>query len=376
MNVPISDDMYAKLEDGAFVFPDQVLAISFANFMGGQWAQANINGKMKIALPNAKDYRCDVSFGRFSVRGEKMYISLEIGKDVAVAKLGMFVNEPWISQSSFEGLVGDQGQTVSYGSYEIGIDGAQGRTSLNFVLICYDANGKVVGCDYTEAVVDIVNNPDWVTLDGKGMYCEGVYSGIYNGLMVQTYEVTVQQHVDYPGYFRIVNPYTSGEWTAASVLSPVLDTEMEHYLYIDATIPDKVFIEDSPTGVNLGYGEGMVSSIAFVKRCYDEDATGFYGNLDKDGLITFPSRSLTFSEKADANGTRYYVSGSDTMLQLPESWSSINSVAADDAADTDVEYYNIQGMRVYNVANTPVSISVSRVIKLRRLLLNNILTVA
>lgn len=47
------------------------------------------------------------------------------------------------------------------------------------------------------------------------------------------------------------------------------------------------------------------------------------------------------------------MSGSDTMLQLPESWSSINSVAADDAADTDVEYYNIQGMRVYNVANTP-----------------------
>lgn len=353
----VDDDMYAKLRYGAFEFPEGVLGASFVNLISQMgYSAANLNGKMRITLPDAKDYSCELSFGHYAVRENSLTIYLEIGADVATAKLGTFANEPWISLNAIQSIMAAQGEVVTAGGYNIDVSGVNHRTTATFVLICYDADGNVVSHDYSEVIVDGKDDDSWVTLEGEGEYMDGVYANIYNGVSPQTYNVTVQEHKDYKGYYRIVNPYTNGNWTAASSIEPALDTSQNYYLYIDATSPEKVFVEDSPLGVNFGDGEGMISSMAFVYHCYDQDAPEYYGTRDDNGLITFPDGSITFSEKGYSNGARLPIYNAQTnpgvtspiTLQLPASWSGINSVMTDDCTSSPVEYYNLQGMRVYD----------------------------
>lgn len=357
-----TDDMYAKLRHGAFEFPENVLGASFINLVNQMgYSAANLNGKMRIALPDAKDYSCDLSFGHYAVREDNVTIYLEIGADVATAKLGTFANEPWISINTVSAIMASQGQPVKAGGYNIDVSGVTSRTTATFVLVCYDADGNIVSHDYSEVIVDGVDDDDWVTLDGEGEYMDGVYANIYNGVSPQAYNVTVQEHKNYKGYYRVVNPYTNGNWTAASAIGPALDTSQNYYLYIDAMRPGMVFIEDSPLGVNFGDGEGMISSMAFVYHCYDQDATAYYGTRDENGLITFPDGSVTFSEKGYSNGARLPIYNasvnpgvkSPVTLQLPASWSGIAGVITDDTVSAPVEYYNLQGMRVCDAESAP-----------------------
>lgn len=357
-----TDDMYAKLRHGAFEFPENVLGASFINLVNQMgYSAANLNGKMRIALPDAKDYSCDLSFGHYAVREDNVTIYLEIGADVATAKLGTFANEPWISINTVSAIMASQGQPVKAGGYNIDVSGVTSRTTATFVLVCYDADGNIVSHDYSEVIVDGVDDEDWVTLDGEGEYMDGVYANIYNGVSPQAYNVTVQEHKNYKGYYRVVNPYTNGNWTAASAIGPAFDTSQNYYLYIDAMRPGMVFIEDSPLGVNFGDGEGMISSMAFVYHCYDQDATAYYGTRDENGLITFPDGSVTFSEKGYSNGARLPIYNasvnpgvkSPVTLQLPASWSGIAGVITDDTVSAPVEYYNLQGMRVCDAESAP-----------------------
>lgn len=354
-----TDDMYAKLSYGAFEFPDGCLGVGFANYNGGQFAQANLNGKMRITLPDAKDYSCGIYSGRYAVRGESLVINLEIGADVATAKLGTFANEPWISLNTVAYLMELQGEVVNAGGYKIDVSGVRQRTTATFVLVCYNEEGDIVSHAFSEVVVDGVDDGDWVTLDGMGQYTDGIYSSIYNGISPQTYDVQVQEHSAYKGYYRIVNPYTNGNWTAASAAYPSFDNDNTLYLYIDATIPEHVFVEDSPCGVSFGDGEGMISSLAFVYLCYDQPATEYFGNLDSNGLITFPANTLTFSEKNYDNGSRMPIANATTKLQLPASWAGIEGVASDSGnSDQPVEYFNLQGIRITNP--TPGQLYISR----------------
>lgn len=354
-----TDDMYAKLRYGAFEFPDGCLGVGFANYNGGQFAQANLNSKMRITLPDAKDYSCGIYSGRYAVRGESLIINLEIGADVATAKLGTFANEPWISLNTVAYLMELQGEVVNAGGYKIDVSGVRQRTTATFVLICYNEEGDIVSHAFSEVVVDGVDDDDWVTLDGMGQYTDGIYSSIYNGISPQTYDVQVQEHTAYKGYYRIVNPYTNGNWTAASAAYPSFDNDNTFYLYIDATIPEHVFVEDSPCGVSFGDGEGMISSLAFVYLCYDQQATEYFGNLDSNGLITFPVNTLTFSEKNYDNGSRMPIANVTTKLQLPASWAGIEGVASDSgSSDQPVEYFNLQGIRITNP--TPGQLYISR----------------
>lgn len=357
-----TDDMYAKLRYGAFEFPEGVLGASFLNLVNQMgYSATNLNGKMRIALPDAKDYSCDLSFGHYAVRDKSLIIYLEIGADVATAKLGTFANEPWISINTVSPIMAIQGEPVKAGGYNIDVSGVTSRTTATFVLVCYDADGNIVSYDYSEVVVDGVDDDDWVTLEGEGEYMDGVYANIYNGVSPQAYNVTVQEHKNYKGYFRVVNPYTNGNWTAASAIGPAFDTSQNYYLYVDAMRPGMVFIEDSPLGVNFGDGEGMISSLAFVYHCYDQDATDYYGTRDENGLITFPDGSITFSEKGYYNGARLPIYNASTnpnikspvTLLLPASWSGIIGVIADDNTSAPVEYYNLQGMRVQDAENIP-----------------------
>ena len=108
--------------------------------------------------------------------------------------------------------------------------------------------------------------------------------------------VTMQERDDMPGFYRIWDVYNASYLTDmfGSNMSPFCLSQ--HYTYIDATNPEKVWIPTFQTGLVLSGEYGMTSIASSVpENSNDFDATAsvtsIYGTL-KDGVITFPYGSL------------------------------------------------------------------------------------
>ena len=106
--------------------------------------------------------------------------------------------------------------------------------------------------------------------------------------------VTIQERDDKPGYYRIWDVYS------ADYLSDMFGSNMapfclsQHYTYIDATNPDKVWIPTFQTGLLLSAEYGMTSIGSYVvenSNDFDASIASVYGTL-RDGVITFPYGSL------------------------------------------------------------------------------------
>jgi len=103
----------------------------------------------------------------------------------------------------------------------------------------------------------------WQSL-GMAQYTDGIASGPYS-IDILTYEVEVEQSLDNPSLYRLVNPYTNGNWEYNSDGSMTIDSEKTSYLTFDVSDPSKVVIVTtesdgswnySPLNVDLGgYGE-------------------------------------------------------------------------------------------------------------------------
>ena len=106
--------------------------------------------------------------------------------------------------------------------------------------------------------------------------------------------VTIQERDDMPGFYRIWDVYD------ASYLTDMFGSNMssfclsQHYTYIDATNPDKVWIPTFQTGLVLSGEYGMTSIGSYVvenSNDFDSSIASVYGTL-KEGVITFPYGSL------------------------------------------------------------------------------------
>ncbi len=111
------------------------------------------------------------------------------------------------------------------------------------------------------------------------------------------YYVEVQEKNDYPGYYRLVNPYGSAyPFLTSSSFST--DERKDYYLEIDATDPEAVIIPLQATGLYVkSYGDFSVYSYAaYMMDIYGYTLSrakteGLCGTL-KDGRITFPQEML------------------------------------------------------------------------------------
>ena len=137
-----------------------------------------------------------------------------------------------------------------------------------------------------------IPDPDegqWTSL-GMATYTEDLVTTFFNVDNV-SYEVEIQESVEYPGKYRLVNaygaayPYNSdGDY----------DASKNYYIVIDACNPEKVSIDLSYTGMNWGYGEFYVWSMAqyvMANGGTEADALPYWGKLE-NGVITFPAQAL------------------------------------------------------------------------------------
>lgn len=137
-----------------------------------------------------------------------------------------------------------------------------------------------------------VKLPEWLPL-GNAVYVEDLVTTFFN-VQNAAYYVEIQQHLESPGRYRLVNPYgaaypynESGDY----------DASKDYYMEIDATDPDGVVMPMFYSGMDWGYGEfGFISMASYYidMQGYPFETVkedGYCGTF-KDGIITFPAGAM------------------------------------------------------------------------------------
>ena len=150
----------------------------------------------------------------------------------------------------------------------------------------------------------------WVNW-GTATYRED-FVGIFFGVDNVMYKVPIQRNTVEEGLYRLVNPYGAAyEYNEDGDY----DTSTDYYLTINAKDPDYVYVEQSPTGMDWGYGVftmwsmpgyRMVRSGLTFEECKAQYGA-YFGKL-KDGVITMPAGSLLMS-MANYQSGGYYAGG-------------------------------------------------------------------
>lgn len=126
-----------------------------------------------------------------------------------------------------------------------------------------------------------------------------------------TFPVIIEEAIEKPGMYRLVNPMKAFDKSGSAETA---------YIVIDATNPNRVFIDKQNVGVNLGKGELAIESAGARYQALGEDPlliedARYYGKLE-NGIISFP-RSQSLNLWTGKNSSRSDLSGSFRIV-LPE----------------------------------------------------------
>ena len=178
------------------------------------------------------------------------------------------------------------------------------KDGVSYTLVVWATNGVLTKSEFVEFTT--TKNPEVFKSLGMGLYTEDFLYGLFNGLENVTYEVEVEESVDNPGKYRLVNPYGAAYPFNAE---GDYDASQNYYMVINAQDPEGVYIPLQGVGCDWGYGEWTVYSMA--ARYLDNGnpleaikGAGYCGTL-KDGVITFPVKSLLITAEG-LGGNLYY----------------------------------------------------------------------
>lgn len=282
------------LSDGHITFPTGALQMLLPNY-SSEWMTVNREGKWQLSLPGAPDYSIAVTA---ELCGDNNVIPLSItaGADVATIRYMILKGNYSFSEANYS-YVSQNGSEIAAGDYNY--TPAEGAGAYTIFVTALDADGNHVGSDGTFFYVIEDNDADWQSL-GMGEYTDDIVSSAYSftGVSSYTYEVEVQENVNTPGFYRIVNPY------GAETMWTNFACDHNHYMYIHAEDPDKVYMDISPLGLTVSSAAG-----GFLAASY---AGNFSGTTDADygklanREITFAARKVLSSQQRVGQGAWYY----------------------------------------------------------------------
>ena len=171
-------------------------------------------------------------------------------------------------------------------------------------------------------------------------------------------KVEFEKNNDVEGVYRMVNPYRN--WSGNNSLDFSYDKLHNFYILIHAEDPEYVYLEDAETGV-LAAGEmtKLHSNINTFVNMYGMELTkefygGGFGKL-VDGVLTFPvdvaysSDMLMLVHAINIYGTACPANGTGHLeIIFPEGFSDNNGVELVADEEAPVEYYDLNGVRVFN----------------------------
>ena len=189
-------------------------------------------------------------------------------------------------------------------------------------------------------------------IEGYVMFTEDFLTTFY-GVQNIPYPVRMQERADRPGYYRLVNPFgaayrynDAGDW----------DDSKNYYMYINATNPEKVYIERYNSEMSWKYGQFIFHSLAgyYLERDRADLAEEYFGKIE-NGSITFPASSLLIAMTGYNNGGLYTANTNGAFKIVID--PSLNLYEAN--VDDDFDYEALwDGQIVSQVLNGKREISV------------------
>ena len=174
------------------------------------------------------------------------------------------------------------------------------------VAVSFDKAGEAMSANYlTFEFAPAGQSSPWESM-GMATYREDIVAGLF-GLDNHVYEVEIEKNVETPGLYRLVNPYGAA---FPENEEGYYDASKNYYVVIDAQDPTAVTILNTNVGMDWGYGEFSVWSLAdynLTKGATKEQvaAAGMFGTLE-NGVITFPTKTLLVSMADYQNGAIMY----------------------------------------------------------------------
>jgi len=350
---------YGTLEDGVISFPANSHIATTIGVSGGGSMYTNEAGKCAIALPGS-------AYGDFYVKAVhgacarpasegfcKFPYRIEGGADVAAAGIvvesGFFTpTDEDIAKYMQEGV---QAFPKDLFNMDLNMNFPMvadqfGTNRWTMILIALDAEQKAHGYSLSTYFTP-ENDKDWESYYEAEMTDILLSPGYFYG---GTYNVLVEQKKGVAGYFRVVNPFKEHPSVVGNDDYVKGHTDHNHYLYIHAEDPDYVYIEESPMGLDLGYGDVVASSAVGTllnqgKTLEEIKSAGTPAGKMKDMEISFPTGALKFFE-TDYKNMMLQDCGDGLMLRLTKPSAGVDNILTDE--ECEAEYYDLQGIRVAN----------------------------
>lgn len=344
-----------KLNDGiiSFTTPGSLWITQPSLDKDGQGYTGNPNGAWRLELPDAKDYSIELNSCSWCSVDGKALVAAQAGADVADIIVGTVTDlndhDQIVAVLKNHARLTPQQETFIALPTDI-----KPCRPVYIVAFSFDADGNSQDFDYTT-----VYAPDttagWRDLPSKALFYDFTITHAYD-LTPGEIEVDVQEDVNTPGRYRIVNPFKNFE---GNVLSTATHGSHDHYIYFDASNPDCVIVEEGPVGYRTDDdGEVRIASRASQLLAQGKTKAEIrdlsYGGILKNGRITFPYVAHIYLGFI-AEGADYWMNVNFTDLQGsytsgPMYLDLTEVLGIDDPAidpdDTSATFYNLQGMPI------------------------------
>lgn len=178
----------------------------------------------------------------------------------------------------------------------------------------------------------------FLTYDSYNPY----YWSFTGGPVTQQLEIEVSD--SNPAIYRIKNPF-GPQHPYYEYFDSKTDPGDDFYLAVDASNPDYVTIIPSCAGYS-SFVLMNPANVYYADYTSDPDKQQYYGKLE-NGKITFGMPSLSLNGIDYPLYLHFYANNPVIEIELP-SEAGISSPEAEDAAEAEAVYYNLQGQRVAN----------------------------
>lgn len=337
-------EFYGTLKDGFISFPLNAFAI----FDSDHWEYTGVNTGLQLYLPGteAKYYGLSLSAPYCTAADNSVPVSVTCGKDLAYFKAmvttGYSVNSP--ENAGIVDLYGTRYEGVDKISASLGT-----RSPGICTLLANGYNDKDEIVAYSQVYCfSSYNDPQQWKYVGEGQMQEGIFSAYFPDIEPMTLTCAVEQNTSTPGLYRLVNPYENHP-----VLASVEGHDHDHYIYLDVSNPDRVYIPGGPVGVNTElYGEATIYSkgAMYVGTPEEENAIeqGLFGWFNRQSReVTFPDTNIMIA-MPDYGYSTFYATGQNLSFTLPDP-SAVEEIDAE-AAQTPTEYFDLYGRRIESPA--------------------------
>lgn len=333
---------FGKLKHGSITFDANAIFLDIPEI--DEQVTVNESGLFRITLPGAPDYDLTVSIDNNCLENGELSVSYQVGQDVASVKYLVVpgwkkectasVRESLLKELSENGTVATDGvikDKIPFGVHSLvaGAFNAEGESVESTIKICYGTTDDAA---------------NWTSL-GKCEYSEAFLRYAYMDMECDPYQVEIEESAWKPGVYRLVNPYGDAypKYGFFQENDYLVKHDGNHYLVVDASDPDRVMIEASPTGIDPGDGEAQLFSVAWYAVQNgadpdDEEVVLDYGTL-ADGRITFPGGAIATYEEGYGI-TRGNIEH-NFYIQLPES-TGIETIST----EKEAEYFTTSGIKV------------------------------